>query len=256
MARLDRVSPRLGRTLSNTSSGGGTLQQQQHLRTFSSAGGSGGGGSAGFSPGSAGTGGGANGGGVRGREVPASMALMRRPSWSSRSSAFNQLPGEASQPGVGYSGALHAGLCIKGCRACWPSSWLKADIAACRSDSCVVHISAASTSCLPHPANSPASSPAGCCLFACLLSCCCSVPHARSSSGVPPGWLHPPPVHHPGRRRPALSTDSSSAGWPDAAWCPRRRHGRPHGIRVWQRRGPASAHLSLRLSRAERRAPG
>ena len=113
MARLDRVSPRLGRTLSNTSSGGGALQQQQHLRTLSSAGGSGGGGgSAGFSPGSAGAGSGASGGGVRGREVPASMALMRRPSWSSRSSAFNQLPGEASQPGVGYSGALPAtGLC-------------------------------------------------------------------------------------------------------------------------------------------------
>ena len=123
--RLDRVSPRLGRTLSNTSSGGGggsagqQHPQQQHPQPLqqrvptNTGGGGGSSSSAGFSPGSAGAGGagsssgggGGGGGGVRGREVPASMALMRRPSWgSSRSSAYNQLHGEGSHPGVGYSG--------------------------------------------------------------------------------------------------------------------------------------------------------
>jgi hypothetical protein len=95
VGRLDRVSPRLGRTLSGASNSSSAsapsataaahLQQQR------------------LSGGSSGGGGGTS--AVTGREVPASMALMRRPSWSSRSSTYHQLSGEASQQGVGYSGA-------------------------------------------------------------------------------------------------------------------------------------------------------
>ncbi|EFN59140.1 hypothetical protein CHLNCDRAFT_137965 [Chlorella variabilis] len=61
----------------------------------------GGGASAAASPG-----GGGGGGGGAAREGGASTALIRRPSWSSRSSAFGQLAGEASQQGVGYSDVL------------------------------------------------------------------------------------------------------------------------------------------------------
>ncbi|KAL4430978.1 hypothetical protein ABPG75_006234 [Micractinium tetrahymenae] len=105
---LDRTSPRLGRTPPAAPGGGGgglsVLQQAALLQMRAGPAGAGGSGPApaaapspaGLSPGSGGS------GGVTAREVPSSIALMRRTSWSSRSS-FGPLAGEASQPGVGYS---------------------------------------------------------------------------------------------------------------------------------------------------------
>lgn len=127
-AGLDRASPRLGRTppgAPGSGSGSGTpgvphQAAMLQMRALSVGGGSGGStapapavGPSGFSPGSGGS------GGVTAREVPASTALIRRTSWSSRSS-YGPLGGEASQAGVGYSGALLAGLLdtARAARAC------------------------------------------------------------------------------------------------------------------------------------------
>lgn len=117
-ARLDRISPRprTGHLHAPSSGGGGgggggggpsvphqaataALAAQQAAQRGMVAGShgaatSGGTPGSGFSP--------SSGGSVAGREVPASTALMRRPSWSSRS--YGPLAGEASSQGVGYSG--------------------------------------------------------------------------------------------------------------------------------------------------------
>lgn len=114
------MSPRLGRALSGAGSvpqqaaaaALAAQQQQQRLqqRAAATSAAASPAGPASFSPSSAGSSGGGAGssGAVTGREVPAHTALMRRPSWSARSS-YGGLPGEASQQGVGYSGAALGG---------------------------------------------------------------------------------------------------------------------------------------------------
>ena len=128
VARLERTSPRTGHLRTPSSSGGGgggasvphqaaataLAAQQAAQRTAAGTHGAaaagssaGSGGTSGFSP--------SSGGSVSGREVPTSTALMRRPSWSSRS--YGPLAGEASSQGVGYSGAAPgaAGAALRNC---------------------------------------------------------------------------------------------------------------------------------------------
>ncbi|PRW58175.1 autophagy-related 13 [Chlorella sorokiniana] len=114
VARLERTSPRTGHLRTPSSGGGGggaasmphqaaaaALAAQQAAQrgaagahgAAATSGSAGSGGTSGFSP--------SSGGSVSGREVPTSTALMRRPSWSSRS--YGPLAGEASSQGVGYS---------------------------------------------------------------------------------------------------------------------------------------------------------